>query len=168
MLLASGSVRDSFVSLSVPWWAWAGTIAAVGALLVLDIVVLHREAHVPTLRRAAVETVCWLAVGVAFGVVVLGSFGGAAATEYYSGYLIELALSIDNVFVWALIMTFFAVPRAYQHRVLFWGIFGAVLLRAVFVFAGVARGGAVRVDPRGVRRLPALHGVEAAAVRRRR
>ncbi len=138
MLFASGTARDSFVVLSVPWWAWVATNGAVAALLVLDIVVLHREAHVPTLRRAAVETVCWLAVGIGFGGVVLASFGGPAATEYYSGYLIELALSIDNVFVWALIMTFFAVPRAFQHRVLFWGIFGAVLLRAAFVFAGVA------------------------------
>jgi tellurite resistance protein TerC len=137
-MLASGSTRDLFVELSVPWWAWAVTVGVVALLLVLDIVVLHREAHVPTLRRAAVETLCWIGVGIAFGVVVLVGFGGSAATEYYSGYLIELALSIDNVFVWALIMTFFAVPRAFQHRVLFWGIFGAVLLRAVFVFAGVA------------------------------
>ena len=137
MLLAE-STRNQFVSLSVPWWAWVATGAFVVLLLLLYIVVLHREAHVPSLRRAAVETLSWMTVGLDFGLVVLAGFGHSAAGEYYSGYLIELALSIDNVFVWALIMAFFAVPRAYQHRVLFWGIFGAVLLRAVFIFAGIA------------------------------
>jgi tellurite resistance protein TerC len=132
------STRADFVTLSVPWWAWAAVGALVVALLVIDILVLHRVPKVPTTRRAAVETVSWLAIGLAFGVVVLGSFGAGAAGEYYSGYLIELSLSIDNVFVWALIMTYFAVPRAFQHRVLFWGIFGAVVLRSIFVFAGVA------------------------------
>ena len=138
MLFAASSSGHRFVDLTVPWWAWVATAAVVVALLVLDIVVLHREAHVPSLRASVVETACWLAVGVAFGVVVAIAFGGGASAEYYSGYLIELALSVDNVFVWALIMTFFAVPREFQHRVLFWGIFGAVLLRAAFVFVGVA------------------------------
>ena len=132
------TLREHFVDLSVPWWAWVLTASVVGALLVLDIVVLHREAHVPTFRESMVETFCWLAVGVAFGAVVVLAFGARAATEYYSGYLIELALSVDNVFVWALLMTYFVVPRAFQHRVLFWGIFGAVFLRGVFVFAGIA------------------------------
>jgi tellurite resistance protein TerC len=137
-IAAASSTRHDFVTVSVPWWAWVATGAAVMVLLAVDILVLHREAKVPTPRRAAVETASWLAIGVSFGVIVLAAFGGAAAGEYYSGYLIELSLSIDNVFVWALIMTFFAVPRAFQHRVLFWGIFGAVLLRSAFVFAGVA------------------------------
>lgn len=137
-VLVAESTRSQFVALDVPWWAWAGTGAFVVVLLLLDIVVLHREAHVPSFRRALGETASWVAIGLGFGLVVLGGFGQSAAGEYYSGYLIELALSIDNVFVWALIMTFFAVPRAYQHRVLFWGIFGAVLLRAVFIFAGIA------------------------------
>ena len=132
------AIGDRFVDLTVPWWAWLLTAAAVAGLLFLDIVVLHREAHVPSLRASVVESACWIAVGVAFGVVVATSFGASASAEYYSGYLIELALSVDYVFVWALIMTFFAVPRQFQHRVLFWGIFGAVFLRALFVFAGVA------------------------------
>jgi tellurite resistance protein TerC len=70
-------------------------------------------------------------------VVVFAAYGGAAAGEWFSGYLIELSLSVDNVFVWALIFAFFVVPRAFQHRVLFWGVFGAVVLRGLFIFAGV-------------------------------
>lgn len=80
----------------------------------------------------------WISIGLGFGLVILGWHGAAAAGEYYSGFLIEKSLSIDNVFVWALLFTYFAVPRAYQHRVLFWGIFGALALRAAFIFAGVA------------------------------
>ena len=80
----------------------------------------------------------WISIGVAFSLVVLWWFGGPATGEYISGYLIEKSLSIDNVFVWALIMSYFAVPSKYQHRVLFWGIFGALVMRAIFIFAGVA------------------------------
>ena len=76
--------------------------------------------------------------GSAFSFVIWWWFGGAATGEYMSGYLIEKSLSIDNVFVWALIMGYFVVPQKYQHRVLFWGIFGALVLRAIFIFAGVA------------------------------
>jgi tellurite resistance protein TerC len=138
MLLANEALDKDFVNLTVHWWAWAAVGAVVIGLLMLDILVLHKDAHVPTFRRAAIETVCWLSVGVVFGLIVLGAWGGDAAVEYYSGFLIELSLSIDNVFVWALILGFFAVPREYQHRVLFWGIFGAVVLRAIFIFGGVA------------------------------
>jgi tellurite resistance protein TerC len=77
-------------------------------------------------------------VGVTFGLVVLVGFGAPAGGEWFSGYLIEYSLSIDNVFVWALILTYFLVPVNYQHRVLFWGVFGALVLRAGFIFAGVA------------------------------
>ncbi len=80
----------------------------------------------------------WVVVGVAFGLTIVAGFGSRAGGEYFSGYLIECSLSIDNVFVWALLFSFFAVPARYQHRVLFWGIFGALVLRAMFIFAGVA------------------------------
>jgi len=76
--------------------------------------------------------------GSAFGVVVIASFGSGAGGEWFSGYLIEYSLSIDNVFVWALILAYFKVACAYQRRVLFWGVFGALVLRAAFIFAGVA------------------------------
>ena len=81
--------------------------------------------------------------------------GGAAAGEYLSGYLIEKSLSIDNVFVWAVIFGYFGVPDRYQFRVLFWGIFGALVLRAVFIFAGVALLETLRLDPLRLRRVPA-------------
>ena len=84
------------------------------------------------------ETTAWVAIGVTFGVVVIASFGSAAGGEWFSGYLIEYSLSIDNVFVWALILAYFKVPAQYQRRVLFWGVFGALVLRAGFIFAGVA------------------------------
>src|SRR3954453_21461098 len=103
-----------------------------------DLLVLHRRPKVLSARRAMMETLMWVAVGVLFGVSIIVGFGSQAGREYFSGYLIEYSLSIDNVFVWALIFTYFAVPALYQHRVLFWGIFGALVLRAIFIFAGVA------------------------------
>jgi tellurite resistance protein TerC len=80
----------------------------------------------------------WISIGLLFGVIVIAWQGGQAGGEYYAGFLIEKSLSVDNVFVWAVIFSFFAVPREYQFRVLFWGIFGALVLRAVFIFAGVS------------------------------
>ena len=136
-LLAS-TTRGQFVDIDVTWWVWVALALGVAALLVLDVAVINREARVPSARRAVVETACWVAVGLCFGLVVLAGYGSGAASEYYSGYLVELSLSIDNVFVWALIMAYFVVPRTYQHRVLYWGILGAVVLRAAFIFAGVA------------------------------
>jgi tellurite resistance protein TerC len=135
-LFAETSAR--FVNINVPSWAWIGTICLILGLLLFDILVLHRTPKVPPVRRAAIETVAWAMVGIAFGIGVIAKFGNAAGGEYFSGFLIEYSLSIDNVFVWALILSFFKVPAQYQHRVLFWGIFGALVLRAGFIFAGVA------------------------------
>src|SRR4051812_37103026 len=137
-VIASGTARDEFVDLTVPGWAWPATIAVIVALLLFDILVMNRDEHVPSLRRAAMETVGWVTVGIAFGAVVIAGFGGTAGGEWFSGYLIEYSLSIDNVFVWALILAYFKVPAEYQRRVLFWGVFGALVLRAGFIFAGIA------------------------------
>jgi tellurite resistance protein TerC len=137
-LIASGSGREKFVDIDVPGWAWPATIGVIVVLLLIDILVLNRHAHVPTLQRAASETIAWVAIGLTFGVVVAASFGGTAGGEWFSGYLIEYSLSIDNVFVWALILTYFQIPGEFQRRVLFWGVFGALVLRAAFIFAGVA------------------------------
>jgi len=128
---------SSFVDLTVHNWVWTGTVAVILALLLFDILVLHRVPKAPSMRRAGIETLCWVAAGVAFGVVVVAGFGTHAGGEWFSGYLIEYSLSIDNVFVWALILAHFLVPLKYQHRVLFWGVFGALVLRAGFIFAGV-------------------------------
>jgi tellurite resistance protein TerC len=138
VLIAGGSGRDQFVDIHVAGWVWPVTLGVIVVLLLIDILLLNRHAHAPTLRRAATETIAWVAVGVTFGIVVLGAYGGSAGGEWFSGYLIEYSLSIDNVFVWALILAYFQVPAQYQRRVLFWGVFGALVLRAGFIFAGVA------------------------------
>lgn len=134
----SSSSDENFASFHVPIWIWVAFLAFVTALLVVDLLLVHRKPHAPTTKEAAIESAVWISIGVAFTGVVFFWHGGQAAGEYISGYLIEKSLSVDNVFVWALIMSYFAVPRAYQFRVLFWGIFGALVLRFVFIFAGVA------------------------------
>ncbi|MCA1845329.1 MAG: TerC/Alx family metal homeostasis membrane protein, partial [Actinobacteria bacterium] len=117
---------------------WAAFVAFIVAMLLVDLFVLHRDAHEVSLREAALWSVVWVALGLAFGALVWAWKGPDAGGEYLAGYLIERALSIDNIFVFALIFTFFGVPAAYQHRVLFWGIFGALVFRAVFIGAGAA------------------------------
>jgi tellurite resistance protein TerC len=124
--------------IDVRWWHWAVLLATIVSLLLFDLLVLHRDPKVLPVKRAALETLAWVAFGLGFALVILMWFGGPATGEYVSGYLIEESLSMDNVFVWALILSYFRVPPEYQHRVLFWGIFGALILRATFIFAGIA------------------------------
>jgi len=138
MTLASGDgTRENFADFHVELWVWGAFLALVTVLLVADLLLVHRTAHVISSREAAIESAIWISIGVAFTFVVWGAWGGQAAGEYISGYLIEKSLSVDNVFVWAIIMSYFAVPREFQFRVLFWGVFGALVLRFVFIFAGV-------------------------------
>ena len=136
MILAAEG-RDNFVDLDVELWHWLVLGGVVLALLALDLW-RHREAHEPTAREAGVESAVWVMCGLAFGVFVALVWGGEAFGEYISGYLIEKSLSVDNVFVWAILFTAMAIPLKYQHRVLFWGIFGALTLRAIFIFRGAA------------------------------
>jgi tellurite resistance protein TerC len=131
-------VRDEFVSIDVPPWAWVALIGVIVVLLVADLLIVHRRPHAIGFREAAIESSVWIALGLSFTVVVAVAWGGAAAGEYLAGYAIEKSLSVDNVFVWAVLFTFFAVPAKHQHRVLFWGIFGAIVFRMAFIFAGVA------------------------------
>jgi tellurite resistance protein TerC len=135
---AESSGRENFVSIDVPLWAWGALVAFILLLLLLDLFVVNREAHEIKTHEAAITSAIWISIGLGFTAIVWWAWGSAAAGEYVAGYLIEQSLSVDNVFVWALIFSYFAVPRMYQHRVLFWGIFGALVLRAVFIFAGVA------------------------------
>ena len=137
-VIASANVGDEFIDITVPGWAWPATIGLIVVMLLFDILVLHRREHAPSMHRAALETIAWVAIGASFGVVVIASFGSGAGGEWFSGYLIEYSLSIDNVFVWALILAYFQVPVQYQRRVLLWGVFGALVLRAGFIFAGLA------------------------------
>lgn len=129
---------SKFAELDTALWHWPVLIAIIIVLLFVDLVVFHHEAHEVHTKEAAIESAVWISIGLSFTLVIWWWFGGPATGEYLSGYLIEKSLSIDNVFVWALIFSFFKVPLKYQHRVLFWGIFGALILRAIFIFAGVA------------------------------
>jgi tellurite resistance protein TerC len=134
---SSGS-RENFASFDVPIWVWFAFLALISVLLIVDLLLVHRTPHAPTTKEAAIESAVWISIGLAFTGAVFAWHGGQAAGEYISGYLIEKSLSVDNVFVWALIMSYFAVPREFQFRVLFWGVFGALVLRFLFIFAGVA------------------------------
>lgn len=136
-VLAVAEGRSDFADIDVPAWAWGALLAALVLLLSIDLL-LHRGAHEPTAKRALLESSAWVVCGLSFAGVVLLAWGGQAFGEYLSGYVIEKSLSIDNVFVWAIIFSSFAIPTRYQHRVLFWGIFGALALRAAFIFAGTA------------------------------
>ena len=137
-LLAAAESGGKFADINVPLWGWAALLAGITALLIGDLLIVHRRPHAVGFREAAIESSVWIALGVSFTGVVALWFGGDAAGEYITGYLIEKSLSIDNVFVWAVLFSYFAVPREYQFRVLFWGIFGALVMRAIFIFAGVA------------------------------
>jgi TerC family integral membrane protein len=139
-LVASGLpvAAGSFADIDVPWWAWPALLGTIAALLVADLLLVHRRPHTIGFREAALESGVWIALGLGFAVVVAVAFGGDAAGEYVTGYLIEKSLSVDNVFVWAVLFSYFAVPHEYQFRVLFWGVFGALTLRAAFIFGGVA------------------------------
>ena len=130
--------RPVYSSFDVPAWVWVAFFVGVTALLFFDLLVVHRRPHAISLREAAIESAAWVTLGLGFTLVILWWQGGLAAGEYLAGYLIEKSLSVDNVFVWAVILNYFAVPQEYQFRVLFWGIFGALVLRAIFIFAGVA------------------------------
>jgi tellurite resistance protein TerC len=138
LLAAAEASAGDFASFDVPLWAWAALVAGIVTLLIVDLLLVHRKPHEISLKEAAIESAVWVSLGLAFGVVLLVWQGGQAGSEYYAGFLIEKSLSIDNVFVWAVIFSFFAVPKAFQFRVLFWGIFGALVLRAIFIFAGVS------------------------------
>jgi tellurite resistance protein TerC len=117
---------------------WIGFTLFVLAMLALDLGVFHRKAHEVRMREALAWTGVWIALALAFCVGVHLKFGGERALQFLTGYLIEKALSVDNLFVFLVIFSFFSVPAALQHRVLFWGIIGALVLRAMFIVAGAA------------------------------
>ncbi|MCZ7624805.1 MAG: hypothetical protein C3F12_11600 [Candidatus Methylomirabilota bacterium] len=137
-------------------WVWLGFIAFVLLMLALDLGVFHRKAHVVTVKEAIAWSAVWLTMGLAFAVFVYVTYegqwfglgtvadpvdgwpndGSTATEKYLTGYVVEKSLSVDNIFVIAMIFTFFAVPPIYQHRVLFWGILGALVLRGVMIALG--------------------------------
>jgi len=108
------------------------------ALLALDLGVFHRKAHAVTVKEAAIWSAIWVTLALAFNALVVHWFGAERGLEFLTGYLIEKALAVDNIFVFYAIFAYFAVPAVYQHRVLFWGVLGALEMRAIFIFAGAA------------------------------
>jgi tellurite resistance protein TerC len=124
--------------LVVAWWAWFLFLAFILALLAVDLLLFQRTAHAVSIKEAAVWSGIWVALGLGFCGVVWWWQGSVAAGEYLAGYLLEKSLSIDNIFVFALLFTYFAVPPKYQHRLLFWGVLGALVLRGIFIFAGTS------------------------------
>jgi len=119
-------------------WHWLALVGVVAALLLIDLLVLHRKARVINMREAAMQSIAWIGIGLLFALFIAWQFGGNATGEYFGSYLMELSLSVDNVFIWVMLFTHFRIPPQYQHRVLFWGVFGALVLRAIFVFGGIA------------------------------
>ena len=119
-------------------WLWFGFTAFVLALLALDLGLFHRKAHEVKFKEALGWSVVWVGLALAFNAGVWWWFGPTKGLEFLTGYLIEKALSVDNIFVFLVIFSYFAVPKEYQHRVLFWGILGALVMRAIFIVAGAA------------------------------
>jgi len=117
---------------------WLGFTGFVLAMLALDLGVFHRKAHEVTVREAATWSAVWVSLAAVFCAGVYHLFGADRGLEFATGYLIEKALAVDNIFVFYAIFAYFAVPAAYQHRVLFWGVLGALVMRAIFIFAGAA------------------------------
>ena len=119
-----------------PFWVWAFFFAVVLIALFVDIGIVNRTAHVPSRKETVAWSIVWVSIALAFNGFIFWQFGAAHAKLFLTGYLIELSLSVDNLFVFLLIFSFFKVPKKYQHRVLFWGIMGALVMRMIMIFAG--------------------------------
>lgn len=117
---------------------WGGFVAFILGMLILDLKVLHRDHHEVKIREALLWTVIWIVISLAFNLGVYFFMGTEKALEFLTGYLIEKSLSVDNIFVFILVFSYFKVDVRYQHEILFWGIMGALVMRAAFIFAGVA------------------------------
>jgi tellurite resistance protein TerC len=121
----------------VAWYWWVAFLAGLFVLLAFDLF-RHQDDHVMAQREAAKWTALWVGLGLSFGLLVWLVMGGRLAGEWFAGYVIEWSLSVDNVFVWILLFGHFAVPQELQHRVLFWGVIGAIFMRLSFILAGSA------------------------------
>ena len=119
-------------------WEWLAFFAIIGFMLVLDLGVFHKKSHKVSIKESLAWTAVWITLAMLFNAWVYHSMGAQKGLEFLTGYVIEKALSVDNIFVISLIFTYFRVPSQYQHRVLFWGVLGALFFRIIFIFAGVA------------------------------
>lgn len=123
--------------MNVPMWAWAAFAAVIVVMLLIDLLA-HRGAHVIGFKEAAWWSALWVGLSLVFAVVVTLTLGVNSGVEFTTAWLLEKSLSVDNLFVFALIFGYFKVPREYQHRVLFFGVIGALIFRGIFLAAGVA------------------------------
>jgi tellurite resistance protein TerC len=119
-------------------WFWVLFNAFVLLMLALDLGVFHKKLHVVSVKEALIWSGIWILFALCFNGFIYFAFGETKALEFFTGYVIEKALSVDNIFVFVLIFTYFQIPSIYQHKVLFWGIIGALIMRVTFIFAGVA------------------------------
>jgi tellurite resistance protein TerC len=124
--------------MTTPIIFWVIFNAFVVLMLSLDLGVFHRKSHEVSVKEALIWTFAWIFLALIFNVIIYFWKGQQQALEYFTGYLVEKALSVDNIFVFIMIFTYFQIPPAYQHKVLFWGIIGALIMRVIFIFAGVA------------------------------
>src|SRR6185436_4749154 len=122
----------------LPLWTWGAFFLFIAAMLALDLGVLQRNAHEVKMKEAIGWCIVWVTLALVFGGAIWWWRGAELAQQYLAGYLVELCLSVDNVFVFILVFSYFKVAPRYQHRVLFWGIIGAVVMRAVFILVGVS------------------------------
>ncbi|NOT49615.1 MAG: TerC/Alx family metal homeostasis membrane protein [Acidobacteria bacterium] len=124
-------------AIEYPFWVWLFFFAVVLVALFVDIGVVNRKSHAPSRKETLLWSAVWVGLALLFAGFIYSQFGAFKSKEFLTGYLIELSLSIDNLFVFLLIFNYFKVPKKYQHRVLFWGIFMALVMRLVMIFAGV-------------------------------
>lgn len=121
----------------IPLIWWIGTLVWFCLLLIIDLFI-HRKDKATDIKRAIFNTMVWFSLAFILGAVIWLRFGSQAGMKYFSGYLIEESLSIDNIFVWGILLTYFAIPKKLHYKVLFYGIFGAIIFRTIFVFLGIA------------------------------
>jgi len=124
--------------MDTPLIFWLIFNAFVLIMLSLDLGVFHRKSHEVTVKEALIWTFVWIFLSLIFNTIIYFWKGQQQALEFFTGYLVEKALSIDNIFVFIMVFTYFQIPTKYQHKVLFWGILGALIMRVIFIFAGVA------------------------------
>ena len=133
-------------ALVIPGWAWVAFLGFVIFMLALDLGVFNKTDHMPSFKEAVAWCVVWVSLAVGFGFLLSAWRGPEDAQLFAAGYVLELALSVDNLFIFILVFAHFKIPDHLQHRVLFWGIIGAVVMRAAFIIVGVAAGVAVVAD----------------------
>lgn len=126
------------ICMDVNVYFWLGFNALIFIMLALDLGIFNRRAHKVPVKEALIWSGVWITLALLFDIFIFFEFGKTKALEFLTGYVIEYSLSVDNIFVFILIFTYFGVPDKYQHKVLFWGIIGALVMRGIFIFAGVA------------------------------